>query len=119
MMERADQNQVVEVGSSAVPPPSNVVRVRESPSSTTGEGALLVAVAELSHHPGRGLARHPPQTDHVARAILEHGLHSPVAEQSLERLRMDRGSTFDLPAAANNRHVAGWRRPTLTEAWHS
>jgi hypothetical protein len=57
-------------------------------------------VAELSRHPGRGLAGDPAEADHVPRRVLDHGLHPSVAEQPMA-LGSDRRTTLDLSSAGD------------------
>jgi hypothetical protein len=51
MMERADQQEVVQVRSAAMPPPHDVVGLGKSSRPAPGEPALAVPVADLAEHP--------------------------------------------------------------------
>ena len=63
VMERAHEHQVVEIRSSAVVPPDDVVRLREASRATAGEPALAVAVLQVSNHPRRRLSGHATEPD--------------------------------------------------------
>src|SRR5438093_2994435 len=96
VMERADQEQIVEVGSAAVSPPRDVVGLREPPRAATRESAFAVAVADLPHHPRRRLTSHAAEADHVARLALDHRLDTSVTKQTLERPWVDHRTSLDL-----------------------
>ena len=79
VVEAADQQEVVQVGSTAVPPPDDVVGLREPTGTAAREAALAIAVPDLPDHPVRGLPRHPTDSDDVSVLVLDHRLHARVA----------------------------------------
>jgi hypothetical protein len=99
MMERADQQEVVQVRAAPMPPPHDVVGLGESSRPAPGEPALSVAVADLAQHPRRRFAGSPTEPKDVPGPVLEHALDPSVAEQAPDRLRVDDRATIDLAAA--------------------
>jgi hypothetical protein len=99
MMERADQQEVVQVRAAPVPPPHDVVGLGESSRSAPGEPALAVAVADLAEHPRRRFAGGAAETDHVPGPIFDNALDPSIAEQAPDRLWVDERASIDLAAA--------------------
>src|SRR6266545_977032 len=98
VMERAYQQQVVQVGPASLIPPHDVMGLSESACPAPEELALAVPVLELAHHPRRGLPGHPPQADRRPGSILEHCLDPSHAEQAPDGLGVDDPTSFDLTA---------------------
>ena len=118
MVERADQQQVIEVRSATMSPPRDVVGLRERLRAASGETASTIPVADLTDHPRRGLAGHTAEAEHAARLILDHDLHPSVAHQTSDGLWVDSGAILDLAAAGVARQrvqlrVNDHRRPVL------
>jgi hypothetical protein len=99
MMERADQEEVIEVGAAPVPPPHDVVGLGECSRSAPRESTLAVAEADLAEHPRRRFAGGTAETKHVPGPILEHALNPSVTEEAPDRLRVDDRASIDLAAA--------------------
>jgi hypothetical protein len=89
MVERADQSQVVQIGSATTRPPSDVVRMREPSVAAPGERARSVAMPKVTHHPHRRLARGPADADDGAAACFDDGLQRRVAEQPADRVDVE------------------------------
>ena len=78
MVERADQGEVLELRSTAVAPPPDVVRLGESSHPTAREATLAIAITDLAEHPRGRLSPGAPQPDHVAQTVFQHDLRSGV-----------------------------------------
>jgi hypothetical protein len=52
VMERAYQQEVVEIGAASVLPPPDVMRLGELTRSASRKSALEIPVPELPYHPG-------------------------------------------------------------------
>lgn len=100
VVERADQDEVVQGRGPAVAPEADVVRLREATGAAPGEPALAIAVAELPDHPPRRLAGHRPHRNGVARLVFRDDLQPSVAPEPVEGLAMDGRGALDLSRTA-------------------
>src|SRR6266496_5601600 len=98
VVEAAHQHQVVQVGTSSVLPPRDVVSMDEPALGTPGEGALAVPVLQLAEHPLRRLPPHPAQPDHLAGTVLQDHLDPGVAPQAPSHLGVEHRTPFELGA---------------------
>ncbi len=96
VMEAAHQDQVVQLGATAVLPPPDVVGLGESAGSAGGEGAFPVPVPELADHPGWGHPGHPAEAEDSPSPVLDHHLDPGVAREAPGGLGRDHGASFDL-----------------------
>src|SRR5439155_11179035 len=80
VMERADEQQIIEVRAAAVAPPHDMVSLGEPARAAAGEPALAVAIPDLTDHPDRGLAGSSAQSDNVpppsSSTVCTRALHS-------------------------------------------
>jgi hypothetical protein len=102
MMEPADEDQVVQVGSAAPFPPPDVMRVNEAPGSAPGEPAFAVPIAEGSHHAGGRLSGHATKLQRLAALVFDH-LEPGRAPQPSRRLGVDDAAALDLASALAGR----------------
>ena len=100
MVERADQGEVLELRSTAVAPPPDVVRLGESSHPTAREATLAIAITDLAEHPRGRLSPGAPQP----RSRCPDGLPARSAfwraECSTHRGRMEHRTVLDLAATA-------------------
>jgi hypothetical protein len=96
VVERTDEREVVERGSSTVAPPHDVVSLRESTGTAAWERASLVPIPDLPEHPLGGLSRNRADQERVAIARLHDALQPTHAGQAADRLRMDDRTVLDL-----------------------
>lgn len=89
VVERAHEEQVVQIGPASVLPPHDVMGLGEATRAAARKPALGVPVPELAHHPRRRLSGHPPEAHRVARCVFDHHLDPPVAGQALGGLGVD------------------------------
>src|SRR5262245_1784925 len=95
VVERADEDEVLEVGRPAVAPPHDVVGLREPARAAAGEPAFGVAVAELAQHRRRRLPGQAPEAHRFAGSVLEDALDPRVAQEPPGRLRMEPPTVLD------------------------
>jgi hypothetical protein len=98
VMERAQEDQVVQIGAASTLPPDDVVGLGESARPAPREPTLGVAVPQLAKHPRRRLPGHPPDTNRVAHPFLDHRLNPTRTQEAPGRLGVDQPTTFELTA---------------------
>ena len=98
MVERADEDEVLEIGRAALRPPDDVVRLGEAARPAAREDTSAITVSELPQHPRRGLAAESTDPDHLAASVLEHGLHARVAHETFDDGRREGGPLLGLAA---------------------
>ena len=107
VVERADQRQVVKVGSSPVTPPPKVMGLGEPAGAAPGEPALPVAVADLTDHPRRRLAAEASDPQHRAVPIFHDRLDPGVCTKGGGPTG---GGSPDRPRPRTHRWLAAGRR---------
>jgi UDP-N-acetylglucosamine 1-carboxyvinyltransferase len=88
VVERADQDQVVQIRGAALRSPHDVVRFGERSSTATGEDAAAIAMADLSDHPEGGSRRIRPRT-------TDAGGPRPRYHRAVDRLLVTGGARLE------------------------
>jgi hypothetical protein len=96
VVERTDEREVVERGTSTIAPPHDVMNLGESTGTAAWEGASLVPIPDLPEHPLGGLPRDRTDQERIASARLHDALQPAHASQAANRFRMDNGTVLDL-----------------------
>src|SRR5207247_1696756 len=103
----AQEDEVVDIGRTALAPMDDVVRGSRPAPSAAGERAAVVATLDLTQEPGRNLAGRPSDADRSSVRAIGDDVPSCVAQQPARRLGGDCVTILELGDAAEAREDAG------------
>jgi hypothetical protein len=107
VMERADEDEVVEIAPAAISPPHDVVSLGEPRRTAAREPTLTVAVTDLPEKRRGRRALRSTGVEDAAGRIFDHGLDASVAEIAPNDLGMEHGPGLELGAVRAGGQTVG------------